>query len=113
MSKNSTGQVKQLFTLWLILYILYSVAGSIYCMYEQNINHYNPITMLSGFQIVSLAVVALFFIPFLFVVHRRAVAAQLKKIYKLTGFFLLALCVWSVILFLLMIIEVALPGVLT
>lgn len=91
-------RAKRLFTLWIICYAAFNIASSVYVSYQQVFAGYNPITMLSGFQLISLAAVLLFFIPFLWTVYRLYRDSGQERMCKIIRGILWFLGIWSVLL---------------
>lgn len=88
-------RAKRLFTLWIICYAAFNIASSVYVSYQRVFVGYNPIAMLSGFQLISLGVVVLFFIPFLWLVYRLYRDSGLERMCKVIRGMLWFLGIWS------------------
>jgi 4-amino-4-deoxy-L-arabinose transferase-like glycosyltransferase len=97
MEKN-IQKAKILFVLWIISYIVVSFLSNVYVHYQKTVLGYNPISMLSGYQLFSLAIMVVYFIPLLLAVHHFSKLSQSDKLRKITLYILCFLCLYTAVL---------------
>lgn len=91
-------KTKRLFILWVITYIAVCCISNIYVLYQWYIMGSNPIELLSGYQIISLVIMIVYFIPLLLVVHHYSKLSKMEVIRKVTVFFIVFQGIWTVIM---------------
>jgi hypothetical protein len=52
------------------MYVIFDIVSSIYVSYQQAVNGIDPTAYPSGYQLISFAAIALFFLPGLFGIYR-------------------------------------------
>ena len=86
---------KYLFSLWKILFGLFSIGTSIYIGYLQGILGVDVQTMPSTFQIILIAIIGFIFIPFLLLIRKCATRNNASAISNKSTKLLLALGIAS------------------
>ena len=100
MNRNDIDQkVKTLFSIWVITYITLGVASNIYVLYQQYITGYNPVRMLSGYQLLSLGLLMFYFVPFLSFIYFFSKDSELKQLRAIIRFLLCFLGIGTSIFF--------------
>ena len=103
---------RNLSIIWVVSYVLLGIISNIYTIYQRAINDYNPVTMLSGYQLLSLIIMLLYFIPMLFVICRYSKLAHMKKLNRIASIVCVFISIWSVMLFVLTIVSFCYPGII-
>lgn len=85
---------KRLSVVFLVVFLIISIGGNIYVVYERAVIGYNPITMFSGYYLFSMTVLIAVYLPMLFIIQHYAKLAAMKKLLLTTrilvGYFSLA-----------------------
>ena len=102
-------KAKRLFSLWIISYIVFSIISRLYISYQQVIVGYNPVAMLTEYQIFALGIMIVYFIPLLVVAYYRFKAAEMKTMQSLTYVLLWLICIWTVVMLFLTILTIIHP----
>lgn len=76
---------RRLFFLWVISYVVLGVLSNAYVLYQRVFVGYDPIHMLSGYQVFSLIIMIVYFIPLLLVVLHYAKISEMRKLCKITS----------------------------
>jgi len=101
---------KRLFIIWILSNIGLNFFSNIYVLHEKKVNNYNPITMLSGYQIFVLLIMIFYFLPLLYHVVHFAKLAELKKLYIATKIIFLHNLICIICLFVITILALFIPG---
>jgi Mn2+/Fe2+ NRAMP family transporter len=78
-ANKAKKRVKHLGILWITLFVVYAITAGIYNIATMLENTESPIQMLSGYQIVTLIVTCVFFLPLMYVIYHYASLAGMKK----------------------------------
>ena len=108
---NKKDLAKHLFSLWKILFGLFSVGTSIYIGYLQGILGVDVQTMPSIFQIILIAIIGFIFIPLLLLIRKCATQNNVSDISSKSSKLLLALGIASVGTLICNLIAAFAPGV--
>lgn len=108
---NQPKKAKRLFTLWLILFFAFSIGSSFYVSYQEVFYGNDPTALLSGFQLFTLAIILVFFIPLLLYVFRLAKQSNQQKICKVTYGLLWLLGIWTCFMVLSTVLALVVPGI--
>lgn len=103
-------KAKRLLTVWVVSYILLGILSNIYAIYQRVVNQYNPIAMLSKYQLFSLFIMIFYFLPLLFYVIRFAKLGGMKKLYRISRIVFLLFSIWSLALFVLTVLALLNPS---
>ena len=96
MSKIKPGKkARLLFGIWCAFYMVFNVGSSFYVSYQQ-IHGSNPTAFLSTYQLTTLAVISLFFLPTLFGIHQLTKQYDSKKLKRIVRWLLVVLSAWTV-----------------
>lgn len=103
-------KAKCLLVIWLISILLLSISSNVYVIHMINTTGQSPIYMLSGYQIFSLIIVAVYFIPMLSAIHHYAKLAQMKKTRIVARFLVWFYTIGAAIEFAMTVLEIVQPG---
>ena len=103
-------KARALSIVWIASYVLLGVISNIYTIYQRAVNDYNPITMLSGYQLFSLLVMLIYFMPMLLLVCRYSKLAHMNKLHRVAQIVFVFIAIWTTFLFLLTVISLSFPG---
>ncbi len=103
-------KTKCLLIIWLVSILLLSIGSNVYVIHMLNTTGKSPIYMLSGYQIFSLMIVAVYFIPMLFAIQHYAKLAQMKKTRIAARFLLSFYSIGAAIELAMTILEIVRPG---
>ena len=106
-------KTKHRFFLWVSSYVAFGVCSNVYVIYQQYVKGNNPIRLLSGFQLITLGAVSLYFIPFLIVIYRNAKQFEMKRMYNILKILLLIFCIWDVLLLIFTVMAIIYPNFVT
>ena len=111
-SNFSPKKSKLYFVIWVILFLSFSIASRIYVSYQQEIIGHDPTIILSSFQLFTLCMILIVFIPLLIFVHYYAQKSGQNKIRKITRMLLWLLIAWTCCMALITILAYFAPGYL-
>lgn len=109
-NKSLARKTKILFGCWCALYAIFDTASSIYISFQQVIKGNDPTSILSSFQLATLAIIVLFFIPSLTGIYYLTKKYDSKKLRKVVFGLLVILSIWSVAMSLYMVVAKLFPG---
>lgn len=99
-NEKQKKRAKHLFILWVISYVVFGLLSNGYVLYQRVFVGYDPIHMLSGYQILSFVVLIIYFIPLLLIVLHDAKETKMRRLCKFASFFLVYLVVSATIMLL-------------
>lgn len=99
-----------MFGIWCALYILFDVSSSIYVSYQQAINGIDPTEFLSVFQLTTLGVVSLLFLPSLFGIYHLTKQYDSQKLKRVVRWLLVIMSVWTLGMVFCTIASAIMPG---
>lgn len=103
-------KAKCLLITWLVSVLVLAIGSNVYMIHMLNTTGKSPIYMLSGYQIFSLMIVAVYFIPMLLAIHHYAKLAQMKKTRVAARVLLSFYTIGAVLEFAMTILEIVRPG---
>ena len=106
------AKAKTLSIIWIASFIILGVISFIYIIYQRVVNNYNPITMLSGYQLFSLVIMLIYFMPMLLVIRRYSKLAHMTKLRRIAGIAYVFIAIWATFLSIFTVISVCFPGLL-
>lgn len=104
------AKAKCLLIIWLVSILVLAIGCNVYIVHMLNTTGKSPVYILSGYQIFSLMIVAVYFIPMLSAIHHYAKLAQMKKTRIAVRFLLWFYIIGAVLEFAITILEIARPG---
>lgn len=101
---------KTLFAIWATSYVVLGTMSNAYILHQQHVYGYNPITMLSGYQIAHLLVMLLYFLPMLLIIRYYAKRAEMKKLYIFSCILGALMALWCILLLVTTILALIYPN---
>lgn len=84
-----------MFRIWLVSCIFFYGVSNCYLIYHYYLYRSMPIEILSGYPLVSLIVIVLYFIPLLSIIHHYSKRLGVKKYIRISLLFLIFYTLWS------------------
>ena len=108
MDKNKQTSIC-LFKLWLISFFTFSISSGIYVSYQQVIVGVDPTAFLSPFQLLTLGVFMVLFVPLLVVVWIFAKRSSSTRLYRIVSFLLALILIWTGFMLLCTVLSYVIP----
>lgn len=86
---------KIMFGLWCTAYIVFSISSSVYMSYQEVINGIDCTVLGGEFQLTTLLIVLLGFLPALYRIYRITKQSPSPKLEKVVGRLLIILSIWT------------------
>jgi DMSO/TMAO reductase YedYZ heme-binding membrane subunit len=84
-----------LWRIWLVTYIIYASMTGVYNFITTIETGVSPVTMLSHFQIITLVITSMFFLPLILMVHHYAQQAKMTKILVCARVLSIIISIWT------------------
>lgn len=87
-------KTRALLIVWLATYGIFNIASNVYYLYQKTVVGYNPLVLLSGYQIFSLIIMLVYFLPMLIAAYHYSKKANMPRVRTVTGIVLGLLGLW-------------------